>query len=93
MFPLDKSNCDYLFDSISSPMRFKKGDIASSYSQSALTFTSCKNLKKLKINKICIYELLTVMAVLSYAHYYNKIRFVFSLFDFDGNHSIDIDEI
>ena len=40
-----------------------------------------------------MYELLAVMAVMSYANYYNKIRFIFNLFDFDGNHSIDIDEI
>jgi hypothetical protein len=33
------------------------------------------------------------MTVMAYSNYYNKIRFIFNLFDFDGNHSIDTDEI
>lgn len=33
------------------------------------------------------------MAVMSYADYSNKIRFIFTLFDFDSDHAIDLDEI
>lgn len=39
------------------------------------------------------YELITVMAVMGYANYYNKIRFIFAIFDFDGNLAIDVEEI
>ena len=46
-----------------------------------------------KENRQSFYEILTNMSVMSYANYYNKIRFIFCLFDFDGNRSIDLDEI
>lgn len=49
--------------------------------------------KPKKLHKICFYELLTVMVIMSYANYYNKVRFLWGLFDFDGDHAIDQDEI
>jgi len=33
------------------------------------------------------------MIIMSYANYYNKVRLIFILFDFDGNQAIDLDEI
>ena len=79
-------------------------DIASKYGQIAIKFNmshleSMKMAKrnpkrrKAKIHKVSVFELLTIMAVMAYSNYYNKIRFIFNLFDFDGNHSIDLDEI
>ena len=33
------------------------------------------------------------MAVMAYGNFYNKIRFIYAIFDFDCNKSIDEDEI
>ena len=95
LFAMDKNNSDYLFNFLSNPIKSKPAfDVPTNFSQTALNFGSfVKPTKKERSNKIWIYELLAVMAVMSYANYYNKIRFIFNLFDFDGNHSIDIDEI
>lgn len=42
-------------------------------------------IKKWNTDTINIYEILTGMAVVAYANYYQKIRFIYNLFDFDGN--------
>lgn len=36
-------------------------------------------------SKICIYELLSAMTLMSYAEEHNKLRMLFNLFDFDNN--------
>ena len=43
--------------------------------------------------KVSFYELITVMSVMAYGNFYNKIRFIFSIYDFDCNKAIDEDEI
>lgn len=42
-------------------------------------------IKKWNNGKVSIYEILSGMCVLAYANYYQKIRFIYTLFDFDGN--------
>ena len=33
------------------------------------------------------------MAIIAYDNYYQKIRFIYNMFDFDGNQAIDINEL
>ena len=42
-------------------------------------------VKKWNTGKVNIYEILCGMVVVGYANYYQKIRFIYSMFDFDGN--------
>ena len=42
--------------------------------------------------KVSFYELITVMSVMAYGNFYNKIRFLYAVYDFDCNKSIDEDE-
>ena len=50
-------------------------------------------IKKWNNDTISVYEILTGMTVVAYANYYQKVRFIYNLFDFDGNQAIDINEI
>jgi hypothetical protein len=50
-------------------------------------------IKKWNTNKVNIYEVLCGMTVVAYANFYHKVRFIYALFDFDGNQAIDINEI
>ena len=40
-----------------------------------------------------MYELFAALVQAAHASYENKIRFLFNLFDFDGNQSIDREEL
>ena len=44
-------------------------------------------------NRISFYELLIVLTVMGFANYYNKVRFIFNLFDFDSTHDLNIDQL
>ena len=46
-------------------------------------------IKKWNTGRVSIYEILCGMAIVGYANYYQKIRFIYTLFDFDGNQAID----
>jgi hypothetical protein len=50
-------------------------------------------IKKWNHDRVNIYEILCGMAIIAYANYYQKVRFIYTLFDFDGNQAIDINEI
>jgi Ca2+-binding EF-hand superfamily protein len=50
-------------------------------------------IKKWNTDRVSIYEILCGMTVIAYANYFQKIRFIFTLFDYDGNQAIDINEI
>lgn len=46
-----------------------------------------------KTKHISIYELLTVMTVMAYANDYNKLEFIFNVFDHGSNEALDLEEI
>jgi hypothetical protein len=50
-------------------------------------------VKKWNSERVSIYEILCGLTVVAYANYYQKIRFIYTLFDFDGNQAIDMNEI
>ena len=50
-------------------------------------------IKKWNHDTVNIYEVLCGMTVIAYANYFQKIRFIYNLFDFDGNQAVDINEI
>ena len=50
-------------------------------------------VKKWNTERVNIYEILAAMALTAHANYYQKVRFIYTLFDFDGNQAIDINEI
>jgi hypothetical protein len=42
-------------------------------------------VKKWNQDRVSIYEILAGMTIIGYANYYQKVRFIYTLFDFDGN--------
>lgn len=42
--------------------------------------------------KVCLYELLSGMTMMSYAEEHNKMRMLFNIFDFDNNQGLEQDE-
>lgn len=43
-------------------------------------------------SKICLYEILSVMVLMSYAEEHNKVRMLFNLFDFENNQGLEQEE-
>ena len=50
-------------------------------------------IKKWNKDKVNIYEILCGLTIISYANFFQKIRFIFTLFDFQGNQALDQNEL
>ncbi|CAI2359095.1 unnamed protein product [Moneuplotes crassus] len=83
IFGLDKNNSDYTFKQLASftPHKFDPKSLNSVIQKPLMSsLQKGKNKDETKgkaINKICFYELMSAMIIMSHANYYNKVRFLY----------------
>ncbi|CAI2358861.1 unnamed protein product [Moneuplotes crassus] len=84
VFGLDKNNSDYTFKQLASftPHKMDPKLLNSVIHNSIMSSLNkdkevVDGMKPKAINKICFYELMSAMIIMSHANYYNKVRFLY----------------